>query len=212
MQIETFEIQQTNSEASELALEGASFEIIEKLGLDGQKSMVSSINGESQIVINPFRAMEEREMVVYKILCPEKADIKNYKVDSIPYKILEVAEKAMDTGLYHHLEVWYPREARIDDPVLVGIIQEKNFYDANDKSKFFTNDKFYLLARWGKCLPTFEQCEAMALDMAKNATMSYINKVMAYAKMKQEALKDSLDIMDFQKEVDFSRWGIQSKI
>jgi len=205
MQIETFEIQTASSEASGLAIEGASLELIEKLGLEGQKSFTQVIGGETSVVVNPFRALEEREMLVYSTLCPQKSDIKSYKVDSIPLRILEIADKAMSTGLYHKLEVWYPKEARIDDPVLVGIIQEKVFYNSSAPSAFYTNDKLHLLARWGKVLPSFEQCEAMALDMLKKSTLSHLNKVIAKAKMSLEGLKDSAEIMDFGKDIEFGK-------
>jgi hypothetical protein len=202
MQIETYEIQLAPSEASGLAMEGASLELIEKLGLVGQKNISKDGN------INPFRAMEQREMVVYGALCPEKCDIKKYAVDNIPLRILEIADRAMNTGLYARIEVWYPKEARIDDPVLVGVVQQKHEYSGGGT---WTTDKLYLLARWGKMLPSFEQCEAMALDMLKKKTMSYINKVLVKAKMAKDILMESTDIMDFSKEQDFSIWKLTNE-
>jgi len=200
MQIETFEVESASSLASEMANDAVANELIEKLGLKGQKK---AMNGDT-ITRNPYRVMDAHEMVVYKTLCPKSCPMEEYSIDAIPVRILEAANKAVECGLYAKFEIWYPAEARIDDPILVGII--KNWRQSGDYK--WSDDIFHIIARWGKVLPSFEQCEAIATDMLRKNKKAHLVKAIAKAKMELETINSHDNIFDLSKTVDLSPYGL----
>lgn len=200
MQIETFEVESASSIGSEMAQDAAAFELIEKLGLKGQKKITNA----DTITRNPYRVMDLNEMAVYKALCPKACSLEEYSVDAIPLRVLEAANKATECGLYSKFEVWYPAEARIDDPVLVGVV--KQWHESNGYK--WSNDIYHIIARWGKVLPSYEQCEAMALSMLRKAKRMHLTKAIAKAKMELDALDNNDNAVDLSKEVDLSAYGL----
>lgn len=200
MQIETFEVESATSLASQMANDAVANELIEKLGLKGQKK---AINGET-ITRNPYRVMDAHEMVVYKTLCPKSCIMEDYSVDAIPVRVLEAANRAVECGLYSKFEIWYPAEARIDDPILVGIV--KNWRESGGYK--WSDDIYHIIARWGKVLPSFEQCEAIAVDMLRKAKKSHLVKAIAKAKMELDTVNSHDNIFDLSKTVDLTPYGL----
>lgn len=152
MQVETYEIEDATSEASAMANDAAAVELIEKLGLAGQSSLMN----KDTVTRVPYRAMEKQEMLIYRALCDEDVALEQYSADAIPVRVLQVAAHAKETGMFKKLRVWYPSEARIDDPVLVGVITKKLYPDKPEYDSL-TSDTFYILARWGKTLLPLEK-------------------------------------------------------
>lgn len=200
MQVETFEIEDAVNEASQMANDAYAAELIEELGLVGQKSIMN----DGTITRVPYRIMDKIEYNVYKTLCPKSCNINDYRIDAIPVRVLEAYKKAMECGFFDSFRIWYPAEARIDDPVLVGIKKEHN--QSGDYK--WTSDIFYIIARWGKILPSFEQCEAMAVNMLKKKKSAYIKKLQHIVNTEADTIDDNNDIESLFKDYDFSEYKV----
>lgn len=201
MQVETYLIEDASSEASAMANDAAALELIERLGLSGQQKIANT----ETITRNPFRVMEAREMAVYKAICDKDDLLEKYAADAIPLRVLEVAAKAKDCGMFQQLRVWYPSEARIDDPVLVGVVKKYPYPDHPEKwMRDITSDVFYILARWGKTLLPFEKMEEQAIRMCRARRISGLKKAISEAQAALASAQDSIDIGELAKEVSLS--------
>ena len=199
MQVETYEIEDATSEASAMANDAAAVELIEKLGLTGQ----SSIMNKDTVTRIPYRAMEAREMLVYRALCDAESKLEAYAADTIPLRVLQVAAHAKETQMFTDLRIWYPREARIDDPILIGVIKTR-LYPDDDKYASLTKDTFYMLARWGRTLLPFEKLEAEAIKICRTRRISMLKKIVNEATAALETAKQSDDIEEVSKQAHFS--------
>lgn len=179
MIVETFEIEETKTDAGIMASDAEAAELIEKLGLEGQRTLLNS----DTLTRFPYRKLTQQEGFVYKILCPRTCELKDYKDGIIPVRVLQVAAHAIETGYLNRVEVWYPNNADIKDPVLVGIKGESR----SDKEQF-------LLARWGKELPPIEELEVVALKMRRASLRSKL----ATIKSKVEGDLAALDTEDLE--------------
>jgi hypothetical protein len=164
MQVETYEVESVEqSEMQALAAEGEALELIESLGLEGQKSLVNKDTGS----ILPYRFITKQERFVFKTLFPQECKIEEYKDGPIPLRVLQAVAhvKSLAREDMAYIQVWYPRQG-IDDPVLVA---RPNSY----------RDPVYLLARWGQALLPFEELlekaikEQKAIVKAKLAKMKH---------------------------------------
>lgn len=145
MKIETYEIEPPSSEIGQLAADGEARMICEKLGLRGQLALADN---ESQTPF-PYRRMSLIEQRVFEYHCPVKTPLNDYRSDAIPVRVLQVASHALDCNVLKRIEIWHPKEAKLD-PVLVGIGGEYGMEP-------------FLLARWGAVWKEF----AVLLDEAK---------------------------------------------
>jgi len=197
-QVETFEVEDASvSEATTLATDAAALELIEQLGLAGQKSLV---NGET-ITRLPYRAMEAREALVYRALCDATAKVEDYNAEAIPLRVLQVIAHARDTNLFDGgLQVWYPKIHKVDDPVLVGIKREKHI----SGSYSWNSDVYYLLARWGKNLQPLEQLEALATNLARKTRLAKLTEMSIRVKQALEETQESLDLAYLAKQPSLS--------
>lgn len=195
MQVETYEIEDASSEASAMANDAAALELIEKLGLTGQSSLLN----KDTVTRVPYRAMERTEMIVYKALCDEDVKLENYSADAIPVRVLQVAAHAKETGMFNDLRVWYPKEARIDDPVLVGIIRTK-LYPNEPQYESLTRDTFYILARWGKTLLSLEKLEETAVKMCRNRRLNQLRKIATEVQTAIKIAEDTTDLETLAKQ------------
>lgn len=152
MQVETYEIEDASSEASQLANDAAALELIEQLNLTGQKEQ----SNKNTLSRSPYREMLQEEHIVFKALFDRSCPVEQYKAGIIPLRVLQVIAHAKQLGLYRKLEVWYPRTARVDDPVLVGFVGPNDY-----------TGEWYLLARWGKALLPFEQLKKEAMELLR---------------------------------------------
>lgn len=147
MQIETYECEELkNSDATTMAVDAEAIELIEKLGLEGQKKLT---NPET-LTRYPYRDMTVMEKFVWQSVCPEVTYVESYKLSPMPLRILQVIAYARDLGIYEKLEVWHPNSIK-DDPCLVGVPKGEKY-----------GQRRQLLARWGEHLMTFEQAKEKA--------------------------------------------------
>lgn len=198
MKVETYEIEDAMTEASAMAHDSEALELIEKLGLEGQKK---SANTDTATRV-PYRAMEEREMQIYKALCDESCALEKYSADAIPLRVLQAAAYAKECGMFHALQVWYPSEAKIDDPILVGVIR-KPLYPDDPRYASLTSDKFHMIARWGKELLPLEQLEAIAMNLMRKRRVSQLKKVLVEAQTALTTAQETEDIGELSKTVSF---------
>ena len=176
-------------------------ELIAKLGLAGQSRLINP----DTVTRLPYRAMEAREMLVYRALCDASKKLEEYDVDAIPVRILQVAATAKDCSMFTELQVWYPREARIDDPLLVGVRKAHPYPDHPEKwMREITNDTFFLLARWGKTLLPFEQLEAMAVKMHRTHRVSQLKKAIQEATLALSVAQETDDLSELSKQAQLS--------
>ena len=95
MEIETYEIEETVGETAGTTpeVEAEALELIEKLGLEGQRGLVvEKEDGEACRI--PYPIMDDRERAVYGELYPEHQALASYKAGIIPLRVLQVAAHA----------------------------------------------------------------------------------------------------------------------
>lgn len=147
MQIETYEVTEQTTEMLTEDKEQA-IKLIESLGLEGQEKFVKG-SDEGNKNLFPYRKMTRQERNVYSILCPRQSDLKSYHDSPIPVRIMQVAAHAMSFDFFRKLVVWYPDNADVKDPVLVG----EYWKGTSDWQK-----EVYILARWGEVLEPLSEC------------------------------------------------------
>lgn len=200
MQVETYEIEDATSAASAMANDSEAMELIARLGLSGQQRIS---NPETATRI-PYRAMEKREMLVYRAVCDEVKALENYDADAIPLRVLQCAALAKETEMFNGgLHVWYPSEARIDDPVLVGIVKTR-LYPNDDRYAGLTKDTFYMLARWGKTLLPFEKLEEIAIKLHRSRRLTELKKAMKEVESALQITQETDDLEELSKHVSFN--------
>lgn len=166
MQVETYEVEKIEqTEMQALAADGEAALLIEQLGLEGQKTLMTPETKE----LIPYRVMTKEEHIVFKALFTERSRVEDYKAGPIPLRVLQVASHARTLELpdFAYLQVWYPKQG-IDDPILVA---RKDSY----------TDPIYLLARWGDSLLPFKElaskAEALLVDKARADLLSAKNQI-----------------------------------
>lgn len=162
MKIETYEVEEIKDEMGIMAADSESAEIIAKLGLSGQESL---LNIET-CTRWPYRLMTPLERKVFSLCFPERTPLEKYSDGIIPLRVLQVAAYAKENSpedLKAGLYVWHCGSAK-EDPLLVG---HTDSYGG----------KFYLLARWGDALPSMA-------EMIEKAKIAW--KVRAEARAKKE--------------------------
>lgn len=164
MEIETFEVTEL---ADRGIIENAeeTKSLVEKLGLNGQKKFVSEKGG----VVFSYRKMTRQERNVYGTICPTASKIKEYTDGIIPLRVLQVASYVMETGFIDELVVWSPISSDIKDPLLIGEKKVKNSWGGTDT-------EYYILARWGEVLESFENLIKTAKEITLVRLKTEYNK------------------------------------
>lgn len=165
MKVETYEIEETDSEAGVLAADSESYELIEKLNLVGQLSLTDT----KTVTRFPYRKMTKQEGLVYGVLCPVKSKIEQYSDGLIPVRVLQVAAHACDLGFCDRLEIWHPESADIKDPVLVGIKSVKGMF-GHDTER-------WILARWGEELEDISTLAILAAKIVREKLLAKIEGI-----------------------------------
>lgn len=168
MNVETYEVEETKNELGIMAADAEAQELIEKLGLSGQNSLLN----QETCTRFPYRKMTKAERLVFALLFPERESLASYKDSIIPIRVLQVAAFVKDFkgAPCHDLKVWHCGSAK-EDPLLVGHTSEYG-------------GEFYLLARWGDALPSFD-------DLAEKARALWTAK--AKSKIQNEIAKWNQD-------------------
>lgn len=162
MLVETYEVEEANSEAAALAADSEATDLIQRLNLSGQLKLT---NPETATRF-PYRKMTKEEAQVYGILCKMRSRLENYADGIIPIRVLQVAAHVIDSRFCDRLEVWHPESADIKDPVLVGI-----------KGPEYGDRELFMLARWGAELPPFQELKELARKMWMEQRRSALSKI-----------------------------------
>lgn len=141
MQVESYE--QTEEYDGEPEDRDEAFALTVELGLNGQGRFFSPSDGDM-----PFRKMTDEEYRVYEAVLGAECELKDYKDDPIPVRILQIAAKAQPH--FKELRVMYAPNA--DDPVLYGRTEKY--------------EKF-IIARWGSALKSFGELRVEAGKVIK---------------------------------------------
>lgn len=156
MEVETYEIEETTTEGKPPEeVEAVAIQMIEEMGLDGQKKLLAGPEDEVGTRI-PYPIMKASEKAVYEQICTSKADLVDYSAGIIPLRVLQVAAHARD--IFEGLEVWYP-DIHDPDPILVG--------KRKPPGRTY-GQEYFLLARWGEVLEPFEELAAKAEKLLKD--------------------------------------------
>lgn len=192
MKVELFEIEEINaSEASAMAADSSAITLIDKLGLSGQKTLVSSETATRQT----YRRMTLIEDLVFRTLFPERTRVENFATEIIPLRVLEALQKAKDSGQFLSFEVWHSR-TRKDDPLLVAFTGEKapQTWDAN----YFHESGRFLIARWGEALASFS-------ELAREAKSAW--KAVRKAAAKRQLIKAETALKMLDEDADAAFQG-----
>lgn len=136
-------------------------QIIEKLDLDGQKSLSKAQGSEGNPI--PFLWMNARCKAIFGALCPHKEDVSAYSKTPIPLEALSLIALARDQAYFEKISIWY--DDRDPDPVAIG-----------------TRDKeSYLICRWGAEDKSLASLEAMAVERLKADTKRQCEEKIASA-------------------------------
>lgn len=141
MKVETYLVDEVESQTPE-ECEGARA-LVNKLGLNGQKKFTNATTDKPQ----PWRTFSHEEYLGLRSLCPQTTLLTDFSLAPIPARVLEIAEKAVESGFFDRLVVWHPADVR-KDPVLVGEVHQPD--SAGVKQVW--NKREYILARWGESL------------------------------------------------------------
>lgn len=178
MLVETYEVEEVKTEIGNLAADSEAAELINKLGLEGQSSLLN----KETVTRFPYRKMTKEEGFVYSVLCPKKTELAKYSEASIPLRVLQVAAHAKDTAFLDEMVVLYPENADIKDPVLVGY--KKVGYETHQ----------YILARWGTELEPLSKLLPIALEKRKGQ----LRAKLCQFKAKIEAELASIETEDYE--------------
>lgn len=167
MQVETFECTETAHEPIEACEEAV--RLMDELGLDGQKTLVTKSEKTGFDSRCPYREMNGTESFVYRVLCPEESSLKDYGRSPIPLRVLQVAAHAKSLGIFKELRVWDRASPAVKDPVLVGVKKHLQ-YDWMDGPVF-------ILARWGEELETFSVLAKRAFDAKREQFVDTLQRI-----------------------------------
>jgi len=159
MQVETYECPETAAEPVEASEEA--IRLMNELGFEGQKSLVSRSTVTDRDTRNPYPEMTQEQRVVYTALCPEQTPANRYARTAIPLRVLQVAAHAHSLNLFTEIYVWDKQDSAIKDPVLVAKVR----------------DKFFILARWGEELESWPVLVQRAIDALRKQTMAKLLQI-----------------------------------
>lgn len=126
---------------------------------------ITGNNLEQKIAFDLFT---KEQSGVYGVLCPEKDTIEPDKILEypLPERCKEILQSlSIGEPLFYKYEVWHADRYEIKDPILLGRVQDP-------KNPTYTwNDKFFLIARWGEELESFNKLKERAIERLKNDSL-----------------------------------------
>lgn len=181
MQVETYEVVETDAVTGEPECEADALALIDKLDLEGQRELIRPAGGSAERI--PYRRMNSQEQFVYRQLLPERAMLKTYRTAPIPLRVLQVAAHAVE--LFDNVQVWSTKNPA-KDPVLVGW----------NGSQHESNPEYFILARWGEVLEPFAELCAAAVRKFKATVTTEMHEAANGIAAKLKTLADMPDSVD----------------
>lgn len=173
MKVETYEVEPL---APEPQIEIEAIELIDKLGLAGQKKLVATESNTPDTI--PYKELSKSEVVVFKEVFSKQEEVKEYSQGVMPVRVLQVAAHGID--IFDKTQVWY-REEGAKDAALIGIDGP------------YSREKYFLLARWGDVLLDYE---ALVKEARVNLRDSYEKQLKDCAEKCQEKLRNIDSMVD----------------
>lgn len=149
MQIESYLIEEAEALIADPEELDEYKRLVKELGLEGQQALMGE--GETPCPFQPMSITTKRTL---ETIFPEKCDVKEFRGETIPIRVLSLIYLAQQENYFDHIKVWYARN--YDDPVVVGI-----------KGEEWGGDHF-LISRWGKALKPMERLTEMAIEKKAN--------------------------------------------
>ena len=134
----------------------------------------SEINTETREQGVSFDLFTKEQSAVYGILCPKRKTMTIEEIQQdldIPQRVKEIAEISKDR--FYKYEVWGSDLYEVKDPILLGREQDPK----NPTYNWY--DKFYILARWGNELDSFENLKLKANKIYKDKCVISAIKIKA---------------------------------
>lgn len=156
--VETFEVLDAEECTPEADAEAVA--LAEKLGLKGQKKLLSEDELPRR---SPYRQMTNRERFTYGLLCSQRTKVEEYDIEPIPLRVLQVLSHAKELGIFAGFFIMH--EAVVKDPVLVAHVGSEY------------SGEYYILARWGAELETFEILVGKAIKLASEKLKRALAKI-----------------------------------
>ena len=184
-EVETFEIEDaTHGEANAMACDAEAAELIEKLGLAGQKQL----QNPETLTRCPYPVAEEDDLLVFKSLNTERCAPEAYSLDAIHVRVMQVLAHATTLNFFTSFEIWYPKSARVQDPVLVAhrrYVRPGHTWETTDT---------HILARWGKALQPLEKLRVQAVEMLRAKAKQKIDLGLRKLNACADAVKTTHDL------------------
>jgi hypothetical protein len=146
MKVETYEIEEPKAEPQ---IEAEAIQLIEKMGLSGQRSLVVDTGTAEKRL--PYREASKSERVIFEAIFPKCENVETYALGVIPVRALQVLAHGKE--LFDKVNVRYSESG--SETMIVGV---------NGPSY---SEKWFPLARWGGSLRTSENFRAEAREIIK---------------------------------------------
>lgn len=152
-------------------------ELHKRAGADGQDTLLP-VNDEMRP--NRFPLLKQSELNVIRVLCPTQVKLKEYSNEAIPRRVLELAAKVNEAGLFDK-GLYVNHNAGKSDPFLIGKRQDP-------ESSWRTNN--FLLARWDDELCSWNEL----VERARKVLKRRISTELIAGKKEIEALQETMDV------------------
>jgi hypothetical protein len=173
MAVETYLIEENSPLISEPEELDKWKELINKCGLEGQKTLVGKEN-KSPI---PFPVMTAQMQAVYSTLCPHQTKASEYSTTAIPVRVLSMIALAVSECYFDEIYIW--ADDKNPDPIVVGM--KKDAVQSWRETR-------YILARWGDELRSFPELLKIAIERKSNELRAHGNSKLNELKYKLENL------------------------
>ena len=198
-----------NKELSDIAFDVESLDEWKKtakeLGMEGQLKLST---GDNSPIPYPF--MNENMERVYQTLCPSMMEFKDYRNSAIPLEVLKQIAFSVKEKHFSKIQIW--ADDKEPDPIVVGITSQwynntKNedgagfkYFDTkeecmaqpeNEDRAYETNQKKYVIARWGDELRDFAELKELATKRLMSNIGGEMEKSIAVQTEKLKLLKEN---------------------
>ena len=183
MEVETFEVTEIGEDLKPECTE-EQLAMIEKLGLEGQQSLLT---GNEEVPIMPYQQLSADLMKVLTTVFPTSMKVEEYDRGPIPLRVLQIVAHAREIPQFKEIFVWCHENAADKDPVLVA------------KGEGYS--EYYLLARWGMdALVSFDELTRMAAESMRGAIKSILVKI-------QSEVRSQMDHIDEIPSIEVIKRG-----
>lgn len=177
MEVETFEQTELLAGKEEVECTQEQIDLINQLGLEGQKKLINKDEETDEENVCPYRLMTDREQSIYEKLFSRKIKLEEYSAGPIPLRVLQVAAHAKTLpDVIIGVSVWYEPTTADKDPLLVGNTAKWN--------------EFFLLARWGDALRPFEELAKEAGRRIKQETINKLEEIKTQVVARLNTIKE----------------------